>query len=78
MRRMQLFRKIVLIGFFGSMTWFITFFGTTFILVGALGLPPPARYLGPWPTLILLFPVPWIVGGYIGYLVGKRQRSRTV
>ena len=77
MKKFQLFRKVVLIGFFGSITWFITFFGGAYIL-WATGWPPPTSYLGPWPTLILITVVPWIVGGYIGYLVGKRQRSRTV
>ena len=71
MKKFQLFRKIVLIGFFGSMAWFITFFGTAFI-IGATGWPPPADYLGPGPSLILITVVPWIVGGYIGYLVVTR------
>ena len=75
MKKMQLIRKIVVIGFFASMAWFITFFGVAFI-IWATGLPPPTDYLGPWPTFILLFIVPPIVGGFIGYRLEKRLNFR--
>jgi len=58
-----------------SGTELLILFGGAFI-IWATGLPPPTDYLGPWPTLILLFIVPLIVGGYIGYLVGKRRNYR--
>jgi len=77
-KTIQLMNKIALIaliGGFGCMAWAITFFGAAFI-IWATGLPPPTDYLGPWPTFILLFIVPWVVGGYIGYLVGKRRNYR--
>jgi len=75
LKTMQLINKIALIGSFGCMAWAITFFGTAFI-IWATGLPPPTDYLGPWPTFILLFIVPWPVGGYIGYRIGKRRNFR--
>ena len=58
-----------------SGTELLILFGGAFIIL-ATGLPPPTHYLGPWPTFILLFIVPWVVGGFIGYLVGKRRNYR--
>ena len=74
-KTMQLINKIAFIGSFGFMAWAITFFGAAFI-IWATGLPPPTDYLGTWPTFILLFIVPWPVGGYIGYRIGKRRNFR--
>ena len=74
-QKMQLINKIAFIGGFALVAPAITFFGAAFI-IWATGLPPPTDYLGPWPTFILLFIVPPIVGGFIGYRVGKRRNFR--
>ena len=71
----QLINKIAFIGGFGWIAWCITFFGGAFIIL-ATGVPPPTDYLGQTPTFILMFIVPWPVGGYIGYRVGKRRNFR--
>ena len=74
-KKMQLVNRIAFIGGFGFIAWVITFFGGAFI-IWATGLPPPTDYLGQTPTFILMFIVPWIVGGFIGYIVGKRRNYR--
>jgi len=74
-KTIQLMNRIAFIGTGGFVAWVITFFGGAFIILAA-GLPPPTDYLGQWPTFILLFIVPWVVGGFIGYLVGKRRNYR--
>jgi len=77
-KKIQLINKIAFIafiGFGGAVAWLITFFGVA-LIIWATGLPPPTRYLGTWPTFILLFIVPWPVGGFIGYLIGKRRNFR--
>jgi hypothetical protein len=53
----------------------ITLFGSAFIVL-AIGLPPPASYLGTWPSLILIIIVSPIVGAFIGYLIGRRRDYR--
>ena len=74
-KTMQSIMRIAFIGGFGGIAWVITFFGGAFI-VWVTGLPPP-DYLTRWPTFfIVFFVVPWIVGGFIGYLVGKRRNYR--
>jgi len=73
-KKMQLINKIAFIVGFGWIAWVITFFGGVFI-IWATGLPL-AAYLGAWSIFILLFVVPWIVGGFIGYRVGKRRNYR--
>jgi len=74
-KTMQLVYRIAFIGAGGFAAWVITFFGGAFI-IWATGLPPPVAYLGPERSLVILFVVPWIVGGFIGYLVGKRRNFR--
>jgi hypothetical protein len=74
-KKIQLMNKIAFIVGFGWIAWCITFFGGVFI-IWATGLPPPTHYLGAWSTFILLFVVPWPVGGYIGYRIGKRRNYR--
>jgi len=74
-KKMQLIMRIAFPVGFGWMAWCITFFGGAFI-VWATGLPPPTDSLGQTPTFILIFIVPWIVGGYIGYRIGKRRNYR--
>ncbi len=74
-KKTQLINRIAFIAGFGWIAWVITFFGTAFI-IWATGLRPPTDYLGAWSILILLFVVPWIVGGFIGYWVGKRRDYR--
>jgi len=56
----------------GSVTFWIIFGGGAFI-IWATGLPPPARYLGPWISLILVQIAPWIIGAFIGDWIGKRR-----
>ena len=77
---MQLINRIAFIGGFGAMAWFITFFGTAFIVWAVKGMPklsdPPPEYLVQLLRFILLFIVPWIVGGYIGDRIGKRRNYR--
>lgn len=74
-KTIQLMNRIAFIGVGGWVAWIIAFFGGAFI-VWATGLPPP-DYLTRWPTFfIVFFVVPWIVGGFIGYLVGKRRNYR--
>jgi len=75
-KTMQLINRITFIGLGGFVAWFITFFGGAFIIL-TTALPSPADYLGPGPTFILMFIVPWIVGGFIGDRVGKRRNYRT-
>jgi len=53
----------------------ITLFATAFI-IWATGSAPPTSYLGTWPTLILLFVLPTIIGAFIGYWIGKRRNYR--
>jgi len=74
-KKMQLIMRIAFPVGFGWIAWCITFFGGVFI-IWATGLPPPTDYLGQTPTFILIFIVPWIVGGYIGYRIGKRRNYR--
>ena len=74
-KKMQLINKIAFIGTGGFVAWVITFFGGA-LIIWATGLPPPAAYLGPEMALIILFVAPWIVGGFVGYLVGKRRNFR--
>jgi hypothetical protein len=74
-KKMQLIMRIAFPVGFGWIAWCIIFFGGAFI-VWATGLPPPTDYLGQTPTFILIFIVPWIVGGYIGYRIGKRRNYR--
>ena len=52
-----------------------TLFATAFI-IWATGSASPTSYLGTWPTLILLFVLPTIIGAFIGYLIGKRRNYR--
>ena len=74
-KTIQLMNRIAFIGVGGWVAWIITFFGGAFI-VWATGLPPP-DYLTRGPTFfIFFFIVPWIVGGFIGYRVGKRRNFR--
>ena len=56
----------------GSVAFWIVFGGGAFI-IWATGLPPPARYLGPWISLILIQYAPWIIGAFIGDWIGKRR-----
>ena len=77
---MQLINKIAFIVGFGWIAWMITFFGGAFIIWAVKGMPNPGdpepAYLVQLLTFILMFIVPWIVGGFIGYLVGKRRNFR--
>ena len=79
-KKMQLINRIAFIGGFGFIAWAITFFGGAFIIWAVKGMPtsadPPSEYPVQLLTLILMFIVPWIVGGYIGYRVGKRRNYR--
>ncbi len=74
-KTMRLTMRIAFPVGFGGIAWCITFFGGAFI-IWATGLPPPTNYLGSGPTFIVFFVVPWIVGGFIGYRVGKRRNYR--
>jgi len=73
-KKTQLINRIAFIVGFGWIAWVITFFGGAFI-IWATGFPL-AAYLGAWSIFILLFVVPWIVGGFIGYRIGKRRNYR--
>ena len=79
-KKIQLFYKIAFIGLGGVVAWVITFFGTALIILAVKGMPkpsdPPPEYSVQLLTFILMFIVPWIVGGFIGYLVGKRRNYR--
>ena len=72
----QLMNRIAFIGLGGAVAWVITFFGTAFIMGMPTPADPPPEYSVQLLTFILVFPVPWIVGGFIGYLVGKRRNFR--
>ena len=74
-KTVQLMNRIAFIGTGGFVAWVITFFGGAFI-IWATGLPPPTTYLGPELALIILFVIPLIVGGFIGYLVGKSRNFK--
>ncbi len=48
-------------------------FISVFLIFGAEGMNALSSYVGYWPTVILEVVVPMIVGGFIGYLIGKRR-----
>ena len=75
---MQLINRIAFIGAGGAVAWFITFFGGAFIIWAVKGMPKPGDPPPQYPALIfiVMFVVPWVVGGFIGYLVGKRRNYR--
>ena len=64
--------RVIYIVLGGSVAFWIVFGGGAFI-IWATGLPPPARYLGPWISLILIQYAPWIIGAFIGDWIGKRR-----
>ena len=64
--------RVIYILFGGGVTYWIIFGGGAFI-IWATGLPPPAHYLGPWISSIMLFIAPWIIGAFIGDWIGKRR-----
>jgi hypothetical protein len=50
----------------------ISFFAIVFIF-GADSLSTVSSHIGYWPTLILALSVPMVIGGFIGYLIGKKR-----
>jgi len=63
MKKTQLIRKIVVIGFFASMAWFITFFGAAFIIWAVKGMPKPSDPPPEYPVQLLKFILLFIVPG---------------
>jgi hypothetical protein len=77
-KKMQLIMRIAFPVGFGWIAWVITFFGGAFIIWAVKGMPKPGDPPPQYPALIfiVMFVVPWVVGGFIGYLVGKRRNYR--
>jgi len=77
-KKIQLFYKIAFIGLGGVVAWVITFFGTALIILAVKGMPKPSDPSSKYPeiSLFFLFVVPWVVGGFIGYWLGKRRDFR--
>ena len=67
--------RMAFIGAGACISFLITLFGTAFF-IWALGLPPLVNYMGQWPTLILFFIVPPILGALIGDWIGRRRNYR--
>jgi len=74
-KTIHLTNKIAFIMAGACLAFPITLFATAFI-IWATDSAPLSSYLGTWPTLILLFVVPTIIGAFIGYWLGKRRNYR--
>ncbi|MDH7564828.1 MAG: hypothetical protein QHH24_08175 [Candidatus Bathyarchaeota archaeon] len=72
--RMKL-NRIAFIGAGACVSFLMALFGAAFF-IWALGLPPLVNYMGQWPTLILFFIAPPIVGAFIGDWIGRRRNYR--
>ena len=64
--------KAIYITFGAGAVGMLVQFGTYFIFT-ATGLPSPSNYLGVWEIMIMFFIAPNLIGGYIGYWIGKRR-----
>ena len=64
--------RAIYITFGASAAGMIVPFGSWFIFT-ATGLPSPSNYLGFWEIMIIFFIAPILIGGYIGYWIGKRR-----
>ena len=64
--------KAIYITFGAGAAGMLVQFGSFFIFT-ATGVPSPSEYLGIWEIMIVFFIAPNLIGGYIGYWIGKRR-----
>jgi len=74
-RKGYVFYKYVYIALGGWITWLVTFFGGA-LLILYLGVDVRRLDVPLWLSGLVFFVIPWILGGYLGYIWGKKRNFK--